>query len=144
MGGLGDLAVVDLLQGVDALAGGVEGVHKMHGEGGSADWLARRSGYAIFVAVAIALPVQAMRLNYVDSIREIESRSDSAIAELGGFRADILVGTVRLVVEKSVGRCFSRFCSCDIQNFLVEVDILRSPVTLAFFGRTPWALPAQG
>lgn len=28
---LGDFAVVDLLQGVDALAGSVKGVHEMHG-----------------------------------------------------------------------------------------------------------------
>ena len=34
MGGLGDLAVVDLLEGVEALAGGRQGVHQMHGGGG--------------------------------------------------------------------------------------------------------------
>lgn len=33
VGGLGDLAVVDLLEGVDALAGGRHGVHQMHGSG---------------------------------------------------------------------------------------------------------------
>lgn len=33
VGGLGDLAVVDLLEGVDALAGGRHGVHQMHGGG---------------------------------------------------------------------------------------------------------------
>ena len=33
VGGLGDLAVVDLLEGVEALAGGRHGVHKMHGGG---------------------------------------------------------------------------------------------------------------
>ena len=33
MGGLGDLAVVDLLEGVEALAGGRHGVHEMHGGG---------------------------------------------------------------------------------------------------------------
>lgn len=33
MSGLGDLAVVDLLEGVEALAGGRHGVHKMHGGG---------------------------------------------------------------------------------------------------------------
>ena len=33
MGGLGDLAVVDLLEGVDALAGRRHGVHQMHGGG---------------------------------------------------------------------------------------------------------------
>ena len=33
MGGLGDLAVVDLLEGVEALAGGGQGVHQMHGGG---------------------------------------------------------------------------------------------------------------
>ena len=33
MGGLGDLAVVDLLEGVDALARGRHGVHQMHGGG---------------------------------------------------------------------------------------------------------------
>jgi hypothetical protein len=33
VGGLGDLAVVDLLEGVEALAGGRHGVHQMHGGG---------------------------------------------------------------------------------------------------------------
>jgi hypothetical protein len=33
VGGLGDLAVVDLLEGVEALAGGRHGVHEMHGGG---------------------------------------------------------------------------------------------------------------
>lgn len=33
VGGLGDLAVVDLLEGVDALARGRHGVHQMHGGG---------------------------------------------------------------------------------------------------------------
>lgn len=33
VGGLGDLAVVDLLEGVEALAGGRQGVHQMHGSG---------------------------------------------------------------------------------------------------------------
>lgn len=33
MGGLGDLAVVDLLEGIEALAGGRHGVHQMHGGG---------------------------------------------------------------------------------------------------------------
>ena len=33
VGGLGDLAVVDLLEGVEALARGRQGVHQMHGSG---------------------------------------------------------------------------------------------------------------
>lgn len=33
VGGLGNLAVVDLLEGVEALAGGRHGVHQMHGGG---------------------------------------------------------------------------------------------------------------
>ena len=33
VGGLGDLAVVDLLEGVEALARGRQGVHQMHGGG---------------------------------------------------------------------------------------------------------------
>ena len=33
VGGLGNLAVVDLLEGVEALAGGRQGVHQMHGGG---------------------------------------------------------------------------------------------------------------
>jgi hypothetical protein len=33
VGGLGDLAVVDLLKGVEALARGRQGVHQMHGGG---------------------------------------------------------------------------------------------------------------
>jgi hypothetical protein len=35
VGGLGDLAVVDLLEGVEALARGRHGVHQMHGGGSS-------------------------------------------------------------------------------------------------------------
>jgi hypothetical protein len=33
VGGLGNLAVVDLLEGVEALAGGRHGVHQMHSGG---------------------------------------------------------------------------------------------------------------
>jgi hypothetical protein len=33
VGGLGDLAVVDLLEGVEALARGRHGVHQMHSGG---------------------------------------------------------------------------------------------------------------
>ena len=86
MGRLGDLAIVDLLQSVDALASRVEGVHKMH-------------GYGLSLVSSNSIPVLLPSdLGFLPSAERKERLIWRGLGRLGGAASGVVIREDVLVV----------------------------------------------